>query len=392
MVQRAACGFEAGGGIPAFSVLSQLESLTGQNVFATLVDPVHSGARCGAFYYNVTADYRQKLHLPSYVVDEQTHYLQVAFRKNANIATADINSIVALRSAVPDLIMHFDMGTDQRMQFGCINTGADILSAPLGNDTWYVITGVWKNVTDAVEKHLYVNGVLVASDVAANLPWSGSADHIMFGYDNSGGKANHGAIVYLDTLDLGDDTGSENNTRPDHRIAIVATKPNRNGTHTAWAGDYQDCDEIPTDEGATKVISGGGASDEEESFELESCLEAGIAAVDTVLAVNTWGAGIEDSGSGSTIRLLVRDDGVDYMTAWDHAPPAAWNTRFSVRYDSAMPGGGPWTQQRVNALEAGVQRLHGGGNSIYHVSTVLCEIVYLPGLAPAGVRTQGMMF
>ena len=392
MVARAYCGFEAGGalGDAASAVPAQTHNLsTGTSGWDTDTAVKRTGARSLRLLTGQLLDSTCEYKIVQFATDGLTIYVQVAVRFSA-IPSGTQLPILILQDTVPIAVLQLyaDVAT-QKFGLYVINTGGDIQSTTgIAANTWYLLTAVWKNVNGAVEKHLYVDGVLEASDTTA-VVYNATLDRFFLGTNYAGAKVHSGCITYLDDLYLSDSSGSVNTGLPGDYKILPARPITGSQTHNDWTGTYADVDEVPSNEATDYINSTSSNGPLEESYPLETCATIGIPGDASIIAVSSWAVGLRNSGTGTDIDLgIVDSGGTSRWTDWSHTIETAWDkgTYFAARYDSANPAdSAAWEQSDFDAIEVAVRKA-AAESADFYVSTMLCEVVYEEAEAPPVTR------
>lgn len=132
-------------------------------------------------------------------------------------------------------------------------------------------------------------------------------------------------------------------------------RPNANGTHTAWEGDYQDVDEADEPQGdrwASYIKTSAGGTPK-ESYAIPDSSVPDDAEVNFVALYMVGRVKLNDD---HRIRFLIRTHGNDYTAGGEapHWPWHSWEKKVQVWSVNPYTGSG-WTKDEINALEIGVE-------------------------------------
>lgn len=164
-------------------------------------------------------------------------------------------------------------------------------------------------------------------------------------------------------------------------MAVTTLRPNAAGTTMGWnaeGGDYTRVDEASSDGDTTRLYTP--TNNAVATFNLDASGLSGVAITAVKVYINTRGL---DPISNS-VQLAIRTGGTDYFSSTKtynntsyHLESATWTINPNT--------GVSWTISDVDALEAGMKRIGGGGQA---VTQVYVEVI-TASAALAGTLSSG---
>ncbi len=245
------------------------------------------------------------------------------------------------------------LNTDRTLELYDGSTSRGSSAAALNEGQWYRICYAFDSGNNAT---IYIDG----------------ADSINTGSASTTLTLNFGVVFSNVTTDLYfddysyDETDSEADLG-DIRVQVALPIGNGNQNDYDFATGWELCDNLPDD---TDWVLDQGTGEAREQFTLNTMSDLGISsatpeAVNVIIRLERGGG-----GGGNTHSISVRDNSTNFETAT--AAIDAW-TQYSKYYAALPSGGGPWTEARFDALEAGCY--HSGSQDSY-CSTVNVMLAY----------------
>ena len=146
-------------------------------------------------------------------------------------------------------------------------------------------------------------------------------------------------------------------------MAVTTLRPNAPGATQNWdaeGGDYTRVDEASSDGDTTRLYTP--TNGRVATFNLDASGLSGVAITGVTVYINTRSLDAIDN----TVQLVVRTGGTDYFSSDKvynstsyHLESATWSTNPNT--------GMAWTISEVDALEAGMKRISGGGQAVTQV-------------------------
>jgi hypothetical protein len=254
-------------------------------------------------------------------------------------------------------------------------SGMPVVSG-LNYDQVYIITMYWKDQSGAVADKVWVDGVLKLN--RTDDPYVGTSI-VSLEFGMSAGKNVTGTSkIRIDDVWVEDGATGLVYPLPN----IVVDKPISQGTYNEWPGDWSNWDDVPNDGDTTYNETGAGAGLKRQTSGLTAVANIPLVATDVIQGVAAKAVAKVTAGTTGQCSVLVRDNGADYTT--DFTVTTSYQATYD-RVDAVMPNGGAaWTQARLAAFQAGMQRATGDRN--LRATGMYAMVGYVPQAPVAGRR------
>lgn len=229
----------------------------------------------------------------------------------------------------------------------------------LAMGTEYIIELLWYDDPVSPKAEIYVDGVLRLTRTSAAFNQGTSESSLHFGQLIGKGIQERYAIYMADLWAQAAD--AEADLIPTPLPFSKLDLPNADGSYTEWdssgggAGVYTNWDEVPNNVDTDFNESGTGLALERQLANFQSCADLGLGTNDIIQAVIVKCIAKVTAGTNGQPAILARDNGADFTTLL--VPSGGYTDGSYDRFDAVMPSGGAaWTQARVDAFQAGMQR------------------------------------